>query len=366
MSMAASPHQGEKVMRITVALLASALMFAAAPVFADVTELRADSQKQFKHNPSGIVIAASAAGIQRTKVEEFDDKQLDVAAEFRSPDDKEITTIYVFRRVTGDVPLWFDRIQNAIEARESFKSPTVAIPAAPFTPAGQSNARALKVVYSAGGPPWKSSAAALTTTGEWYVAVRASSQTLTPDQLLARLDETFGAIKWPKEKAPAANAYVIGDCPDALPQGPDAEPAAADGSVILMAALAANVGGSSKDAGEVKPPRWCRDPDKMTGAGIYRPDAAKDRFFVAFQDSGRGIMVEPNELAGLLAGAKNNAPLTYTVEMVDIDRRIGFGSFKSLPSFAQAIWLTEHGNRAYSATTWGKNKNIDISSDAVK
>jgi hypothetical protein len=37
-----------------------------------------------------------------------------------------------------------------------------------------------------------------------------------------------------------------------------------------------------------------------------------------------------------------------------------------MPSFAQAIWLNEHGSRLYSASTWGKDKTININSDAIK
>jgi hypothetical protein len=184
--------------------------------------------------------------------------------------------------------------------------------------------------------------------------------------LLGRIEQTFSAISWLKEKTAAPNAYLVADCPDALPQGPDAEPVKDDTSVIMMSALAGNVGDALKSAGQVSIPRWCRDPYKMTGAGIYRPDAAKDRFFVAFQDAGRGIMVGPNGLAGILAGAKSDTPLSYMVESVDIDHRSGFGSFKTMPSFAQAIWLNEHGSRLYSASTWGKDKTININSDAIK
>jgi hypothetical protein len=335
---------------------------------ADVTEIKADPQKSFKHRPSGIVLSALAAGIPRSVVEQFDDKQLDFAAEFRTADDKEITTVYIFRNVTGDVPLWFDRIQRTIEARDVLANPTVAVPAASFTPAGQPNARALRVVYVPGASPWTSTAAALTSIGDWYVAIRASSQTLSPEQMLVRLEESFAAIKWPKEKVAAPNAYLIADCPNTLVQNADAEPVKDDGSVILMSALAGNVGEALKAAGEVKPARWCRDAYTTAGAGLYRPDGANDRYFIAFQDAGRGIMVQPNGLAGILAGAKNYAPapLTYMVELIEIDRRIGFGSFATLPNVAQTLKLPETGTRKYSASTWGKGSNIEINADAMK
>jgi hypothetical protein len=350
------------------AVLAAALMVvvAPAPASAQVNHIQADPQKEFKHRPSGIVVAAAAAGIPRTVVEQFDDKQLDFAAEYRTPDDREITTIYIFRKVTGDVPLWFDRIQRTIEARTVLASPTIAIPVAAFTPAGQSNARGLRAVYAAGAPPFKSSGAAMTTTGDWFVAIRATSQTLTPEQLLVRIEQTFGAIKWPREKVAASNAYVMSDCPTALAQGPDAVPVKDDDAVILASALSASVSKTLERKGMVETPRWCRDPFKTPDAGAYRPDGTLDRYLLAFQDAGRGLMVTPNGLAGILMGATGNAPPTYMVELIDIDQHVGFGNFQTMPGPAQALWLDEHGTRKYSASTWGKGSNIEINSDAVK
>jgi hypothetical protein len=186
-------------MRFKGLLFAAVLIFACAPAVAQ-SEIKANPKKDFKHKPSGIVLAPLAAGLPRVSVTQFDDKQLDVAANFRTPDDREITTVFIFRKVTGDVPLWFDRIQHAVAARKELSSPTLAIPPAAFTPPGQPNARGLRVAYSGTGTPWTSTAAALTATGEWYVAVRASSQSLTPQQLLARIDQTFAALRWPKER----------------------------------------------------------------------------------------------------------------------------------------------------------------------
>lgn len=124
-----------------------------SPAAADVTPIKIARDKPFKHKPSGIVIAESAAGIPRVSVAQFDDKQLDLILDFRSPDQAEITTLYVFRNVTGDVPLWFDRIQRTMEVSTNLGPVKLAIPPAAFAPAGQSNARGLRAVYLASGPP---------------------------------------------------------------------------------------------------------------------------------------------------------------------------------------------------------------------
>jgi hypothetical protein len=299
-------------------------------------------------------------------VVQYDDKQLDFAADFQTPDQKEITTVYIFRKVTGDVPLWFDRIQHTVEARANLASPTLAVPPSAFTPAGQSNSRALRAVYAPGGPPWKSSAAALTTTGDWFVAVRASSQTLAPEQLLARLEQTFAAIKWPSEKVAAPVAVPIAACPTALRQASeDAKPVDDDDSALLLNAILPSAVANHPEEQPV-PQHWCRDPLTMRNVGVYRPDEASDRYLVAFQDAGRGIWVAPNTMAALLANEDGKDELNYMVELIEMDRHVGFGSFKTLPSVAQALWLADHGTRKYSTTTWGKNTNVEINSDAIK
>jgi hypothetical protein len=263
-----------------VALLTA---FVPAPVAAQ-TPIRADSGKTFKHRPSGIVVAAAAAGIPRVSVVEYDDKQLDVAADFRTPDQSEITTVFIFRKVTGDVPLWFDRIEHVVAAKPELASPTLSIPPTAFTPLGQPNSRGLIAVFTAGRGPWKSSAAALTTIGDWFVAVRASSQTLPAEQLLGRLEQTFSALSWPREKVMAPVAVPVRACPTALPQpAEDAAPVEEDGPGLLLNALIPAVPASSPDE-ESAVHRWCRDPLNLPDAGVYRPEEALDRYLVAFQD----------------------------------------------------------------------------------
>jgi hypothetical protein len=356
-------------MRFTVAVLSALIVVAGnapAPAVADVNPISVGWDKPFKHKPSGMVVAPSAGGLPRTSVAQYDDKQLDVIVDFRTSDQTEVTTLYLFRNVSGDVPVWFDRIQRTVEASTHVGQAKLAIPPAVFTPAGQPNARGIIASFSSTGTQWKSSAAALTAAGEWYVAIRASSQSLAPDQLLARVEQSFAAIKWPREKAPAPVVSPIADCPRSLPELVDAQPAKDDGSSLLFGALAATVGDTVKGERTAEPSHWCRDSYRTATASVYRPDGATDRYLIAYQDAGRGVWVGPNSLANLIVDAASKTEPTYIVELIDIDRHTGFGSFKSLPGIAQALWLVEHGTRTYSAPTWGKERSIEINSDAIK
>jgi hypothetical protein len=347
---------------------AAALMVATSSSLAAQTKIQNDPQTEFRHNPSGIVLASSAAGIPRASLVEYDDKQLDFAADFHSADAKEVTTIYIFRKVTGDVPLWFDRIQRTVEARDVYANPVIAIAPAPFTPAGQANARGLLVVYTPGVLPWKSSGAALTTVGEWFVAVRASSQTLTPEQLQTRLQQTFAALKWPQEKAPAQAAVPIALCSTTIDRpGKDAEPVKDAVGSAMASALTATMTDALVAAGMVKAVHWCRDSSKIENGTVYRPQGVMDRFLVAIQDAGRGIWAAPTGLPGVLIGATSNAKQSFMVEMIDMDRHTGLGNFQTLPTVGQAIALSQNGRRTYIARTWGdEKKHIEVFSDGKK
>src|SRR5207248_2174703 len=138
--------KGDDRMRFIVAGLVGLAWLSsiiAAPALADVKPIAVGQGEAFGHQPSGIVVDATAAGIPRASVGQYDDKQLDIIVDFRTPDQSEITTIYLFRNVSGDVPLWFDRIQRTVEATDKFGNLTITIPPAAFVPAGQSNARGL-------------------------------------------------------------------------------------------------------------------------------------------------------------------------------------------------------------------------------
>jgi hypothetical protein len=238
----------------------------------------------------------------------------------------------------------------------------LAIPPTAFVPAGRSTASGLHAIYAAAGP-WKSSAAGMTSVGEWYVSIRASSQTLTPQQLLARVEQSFAAIRWPREKVPAEAVEPITACGAALPQGTDAEPIEEDAAFAMAGALVA--AGDAIEKKAAKAVRWCRDPFQVAGASVYRPNGATDRYLIAFQDAGRGTWVSPNEEVNLIAAELKKEP-SFAIELIDIDQHAGYGSFKTLPNVAQALWTIEHGSRVYMVTTWGKDRSIELNPNVAK
>ncbi|WP_324807099.1 hypothetical protein SH584_11155 [Sphingomonas sp. LY29] len=352
------------------ALIGSALILSAlAPgwAFAAVAPgpipVRGDSP--YRHKPSGITLAANAAGFFRVKVTSFDANELNVAIDYRSADGGDFVTLYIFRNVTGGIGPWFDRARRSLEANPRVGRASLAGPVAAFAPYGQRVAGALKANYALTNSQFRSTSIALTGTPEWYVKVRASSTTRTPEQLSQIVDAAFGAVSWPRQ-AQLQPVTEVADCQTPLaPSGP-AKPAPPDSSALLMSALGGAVSMEAKSKAQVAPAApaiWCREPGGSPNATVYRPDGATDRYLLAINDAGIGAVVGRDELASLMSTAKTPR---YSVQMMMMDRNEGLGAFASLPPATQAMQLVESGKIVFSSTTWGKGSRISIDAGSIK
>ena len=323
--------------------------------------ISAETQQSDVHKPSGITVPAFIAGSPRVSIKSLDTNQLDVAATFRSPDGREVTSVYIFRNVAGSVPVWFDRSSYAVETSPMFGSVTAVIPATPFTPMGRPSNSGLRAVYTASGKGWISTALAFTQVGEWYVKIRSSSQTLSPQQMAERVDAIFSALNLPSEKAAVTAIAPISDCARPLPTSKPAKLVRTTQENSMLAAL---LGGAAQQvaAGTSEKPResinFCREPGPARiEYAVYRPQGSDRHYTIALGDSGRAITVGADELGALVA--RGNAPLRYAVSYVELDRAFTFPQFDRLPGVEQAIQLVQTGTPLSSSTTWGK-KEINI------
>ena len=323
--------------------------------------ISAEPQQSYVHKPSGITLPAAVAGSPRKSIKGLDANQLDVATTFESPDGREVTSIFIFRNVAGSVPVWFDRSSYAIEKSPLFGSVTAAIPATAFTPTGRPSNSGLRTVYAATGKEWTSTALAFTQIGEWYVKVRASSQTLSPQQMAARLDSVFSALGSPSEKTSVNSVAPITDCAKPLPASKPAKLVRVTQEDSMLAAL---LGGAAQqvaaDSSEKPKERisFCREPGPArVEYAVYRPQGSDRHYTIALGDSGRAITVGADELGALVA--RGNSPLRYAVSYVELDRAFTFPQFDRLPGVEQAIQLVQTGTPLSSSTTWGK-KEINI------
>jgi hypothetical protein len=326
-------------------------------------EIRSNPRKDFKHAPSGVVIAPTAAGIGNRVIRQFDQNQLDVSANFTSADGSEFTTIYVFRNVSGSVPVWFDMAQQAMETNSSVGRMSLTIPPAAFIPAGMREARGLRAVYAPREKGFVSSGLAFASVGGWYVKLRASSKTLTPQQMVARLEQSFAAIRWPRDSAGAA-VSPIAPCRTPLLPLAQAQPTP-DAEALVMLSAFVGVPIAPK-AQPVPGATWCRDTTPVADGRLYRNNEQTDGYLFAFTDAGRGVSVGPVPSADTVQEDSKPGRPAWVAELRDVHENIGLGIFNSPPPVEQVAELLRSGRSAYSVSTWGKNMNIGINPDVLK
>ncbi len=355
-----------------IGLAAAALM--ASPAAA-ATEIPAKPGKDWKHKPTGLAFPDTLAGLKRRQVVYFSAPEVDVGADYWSADGNDTVTIYIYRNVTGNVPLWFDRSRHFItNLRDKYG---VAQPTGvrPFTPRGQSAATGLMESYSiekAG----RSSALAVLPFSGFYAKVRATSKTRDNAGLEALLMEALNAFDW-SSKPPHPAAVPVADCAAPLAKREPAKPLEASGEDRMMAGI---LGGlfsqvATQDLGkgaEARPPvTYCREPEQSSlDFSMYRADNATDHYLLAVLDGGRAITVGRNSLAELINGevaeseGQAAGPPRYTVSMVQLDRIETYGDFTSLPLPQQAAEHVDKTRPVSVAGTWGKqDKQVTITTD---
>ena len=357
---------------LSAAVLALATAAAAQTNYPD---LHLAAGKPYRHAPSGLEVPAMLDGLPRTRGTAFVAEQLDEAVEFKSADGGEDISVYIFRHVTGSVPVWFDRSVWAIEHRDVYRGAAAVRPPAAFTPPDQANASGLIVTYSLPKGRYRSTALAHMPLGpDWYVVVRYTSATLDGDALDARLRAVILALDWPRKIAAQPDALPIAPCTTKLAlNGPSA--VVKDDTTIASALFGGAMAGamnsrSKRDLSRnLDPPTtWCRDSTAFKGLerhGLYRPAGSTDAYLIAYEDAGRGVMVERDAMAALLDQSAE-PPATWSVNLIEIAQITTFASRDRLPPPDQAIEIVEHAPYASKITTWGKARSIQMNPAAIR
>lgn len=356
-------------MRLLASFLALTLTPALAPAQAP-GEVRLAANKPYRHKPTGLVIPVSIDGLPRTRVVAWE-ADIDEAVNFQSADGREAISIYIFRNVTGAIPVWYDRTAWVIGHRDLYGGATAVVPPAEFVPPQQRNASALIGSYRPGKEPFKSTGAAYVPIGpEWYVSVRYSSASLAPEALDTRLRSVIAAIEWPSKIEPQPDAAPVVDCAQPLVTSGEAKMATGDkmGASALFGGLMASAArDDKKKMNAIDPPVvWCRDTGTYAGLeahGVYRPVGTSDRYLIAFQDAGRGLWVGPDELATLI---DKDASPSWSIAVVGIADTTNYANRDRLPAPTQALAISNKEQFTSKATTWGKKRNVTIGEGALK
>lgn len=357
--------------RVFAALIGLFLLPVAAS--ADVTELTIEANADYRHPHSGIVVPATLGGMARTGGKQYAADSLDVSVSFDTKPLTEVLTVYIYRNVSGDVPVWFDKARWAIENRGSFGTDLSPDTVASFALPGQGVASGLSAIYKTKASQFQSTGIRLVAVEDWYVKIRASSASRSPAELATWIEQVTQQLRRP-DTAPAAVAIAeIQPCATPLVYSGTSKPVKQDMMALLIgAALLGNL----KDAKEktdvaeeepaAPPPVWCRDgPISGGNIGIYRANGATDAYLLTTGDNGPSVRVGVDGLAGLLSDKKKPKP-QYSVNLILVDKQVNFPAQDRLPDPQRAINIVNTDAAVGRFNTWGDDKTVTVGPGAME
>lgn len=346
------------------AILALSLTQAAMAVPADI---QVASGNEWKHVPTGLKLPAQLAGsLERQKVTAIAGPETDVGANYWSADGADNVTIYLYRNVSGSVPVWFDRARNLIQLLpEKYPNPK-SLGIRPFTPRGQQVASGLFELFTTDSK-FRATGVMLLPVNGFYAKIRASSSTRGPGELEQLMQAAVNGIDW-SSRAKEVAAVPVADCPTPLPARSPAKLAKLNQQDQMMAALlggvvaqAATIEDDKEVSKEAVQVSYCREPGPLQiPYGIYRPAGSADRYMMAIFDAGRAIVVGSSDILQILAEMKK--PARVSVSYVEMERTSTFGDFKTLPLPEQALEHVQKSAPISIASTWGDKREVSINS----
>jgi hypothetical protein len=339
-------------------LMAAATLLAIAPGtgFAQrQTPIQLADGKPYEHKPSGLTVPATLDDLPRTGASALEAGQLDENVSFQSGN--EVLTVYIFRNVTGSVPLWFDRASWMIEHRsDQYGAATPLDRPAAFVPPGQATASGLTRTWLTGKGPFRSTGVALVPLGgDWYVKLRYSSGTHSAEALAPRLAGAVAALGWPAAIAPQPAAALVAACTGSLDYARKAKLKKPDMTDALIGAMVAGAARekAAKNPEEGLPVQWCREGDSTMQFGIYRAAGNNDGYLLALGDAGRAISVH----RGL---ALEDRDPGYQVSVATLDRTLIYPSFDKLPRPEAAVEAVMRNRPISSSARDSKQLTIGI------
>jgi hypothetical protein len=354
-------------MRKWMAALAAGMMIA-APVAAQQVgaPVGAKAGKPYRFKHSGITAPAELDGMKRVDVRQLGDDELDVFAVYQ--DGPDAITVYVYRTLSGSVPVWFDRARASIEQRKEMFGNVTPVVATAFAPPGQSSASGLMAGWTLTKAPYRGTALAILPVGEWLVKVRYSSTKLDGATVAARIPAVLGALEWPKAIPAAPAAAPVTDCTTPLAFAANAAPvtdANALQTAALTGGLVAAAEGEKRTSAAATPAAWCRDPAPAQVGAAYRRDGATDGYLLAISDSGRGFAVEPDVIAREVGESEGRKVAQWSIALYEPGSIAIYAPMTALPAPDTLIAALNRPILART-TTWGKKRNVTINPEFFK
>lgn len=339
-------------MRLRIGLIVALL---AAPVQGALAQqpgprtLEVPATAAWQHAASQMILPRVAAGLPRGEVRDFGTGELDVVAVYQHPTDGITASIYIYKTMTPEVAIWFDRALTAIMLRPEFgqSGASAPVPAA-FTRPGASTASGLRTALEFNSGDIRGTAVAITPIGPWLVKIRLSATRLDRagiDALMTRLIED---LRWPAQSNAERAAVPVEPCPEPL-RFRQARVVRSDPANVLMDLITGIVVERGEERGP--PPVYCREPGILIADyGVYRANRSTNSYLVALGDAGLALTVGPAmDIAELSGGGGRGS--RYSMMMQDRETTSALPSFNRLPPPAQAVSVAMGGGPRMSVST---------------
>lgn len=324
---------------------ALALAASATPAMADGGTLKIKPGKDWTHKESRIRLPGKFELGALSEAKDFSSSQSDVGLTYQDGATQTTTSVYVFRGSTAEPSVWQDRIAAIVTSAQNRLGTIKAETAihGSFTPFGRSIDSGSLLVYAGGGNPTTATGSAVMTSGEWVVAVRMSSRSLSPADLEQRLSAFASSIVLPsKAKGETeTQAYVVKPCAEAA-NGPDAERSAGgmkEAIFVTLLGSAATQATGEEDMGnagkEALPRPYCRVAYDAANPSVYSQDGENHGYLVVAGDSG-----PVGTLLGMEAEGLEGVP-RYAVALVSSEQMTFYRGFSAFPTVMQFMNVLE-------------------------
>lgn len=304
-----------------VVLGAALTATSASSQIAMVRAVEASTERDWRHERSGMTFPAVLVGAKRDAVQDTTSSEYDVFARYVSEDNATAILIHVYSPAAMSVPLWFDRAHVAL-ALGNGSGPTK--PATIFAPPGSKTASAMRVSYE---NPTNGTAAAVAMVplGDWLVKISIAGKG-SGAEIESRIDQILKAINLP-DLPDAPTAVEVQPCgtPLAFSEAKALEPERT--RVAAVADMILESQGVSPDKG------WCLEGKRDVEWTNYRRAGTSDGYLFALGDNGRGFEVQAVPASG------DAKPAEYAVTVIGGDRIVQYPLLSGLPEPQQAADL---------------------------
>ena len=336
------------------------------------------SGKPYIHPHTKLVIPEILGGMKRSGGKAYFADDLNTAIQYELSNASEAITVFIFRNTSGNIPIWFDRARENIEKRGAFGNVKSLSGPVSFSVTPQGQASAMRVTYALLQSNYKSSALALVPVGEFYIKIRASSSSKTPQETDALMDKIIKDITWPTQKNPLPAAIPVKSCETAAKFETGANKVKQETANALIGGLlsAMPAAATDDDAEKSSPKIWCRDSYEMYPSGVYRLNNDANSYMLALSDAGAAIYVGPDADDLFTASkpeenvkkeAQDAKAKTYSVTLKFPDSAWTYASRDRLLPPSQTMEIINSENPTSKAFNWGKRKgNIEISAESIK